>query len=166
MCCSQLFLTHVAQRLTAVPIKAIAAFKRVKALTKDLDVIANSLKASEHLVVSEDNKKVKRKTPLPEVDVMDIQRRTVVAENFQGSPTIGKSTHLLLPGLVAQAQHASRKHATTAARRRACVRPPTLDAGLALQSLSQRSSPATARSRWCASAPRAPPAASCLRGWR
>ncbi len=78
------------QWFATVSIKAIAAFKRVKGLTKDLDVIANSLKESEHLVVSEDNKKVRRKMPLPEVDVVDIQRRTVVAENFQDTPTIGE----------------------------------------------------------------------------
>jgi hypothetical protein len=150
-----------------VPIKAIAAFKRVKALTKDLDVIANSLKASEHLVVSEDNRKVKRKTPLPEVDVTDIQRRTVVAENFQGSPTIGKPTATPAAAcLVVQAQHASRKHAATAVHGRACVRAPTLFACLALQNLSQLSSPPMARSRWSVSAPRVPPAASCPPGWR
>jgi len=50
-----------------VEIKVIASFKRMKALTEDLEVVAAALRGSKVLLkVSEDGTKVKRTSPIPE----------------------------------------------------------------------------------------------------
>lgn len=68
----------------------IANFKRVKALTKDLAVVAEALEGSELLSLDEGKARVRRCTPLPAFDVTDITRRTVVVEHLPDKPTIGK----------------------------------------------------------------------------
>jgi hypothetical protein len=74
----------------AVPIKVLANFKRVKALSKDLDVVVAALAASPLLQVQADTKRVRRLAPLPEVDTTDIERRTVLVEHLPTTPTIGE----------------------------------------------------------------------------
>ncbi|CCW63787.1 unnamed protein product [Phytomonas sp. EM1] len=49
-----------------VPLGVLMTFNRVNALTKDIKQLAEALKASEKLVVSEDCLSVRRKDPLPE----------------------------------------------------------------------------------------------------
>ncbi len=78
----------------SVPIKFIAGFKRIKAITKDLSVIAAALSASPQLLVSEDAKRVRRVEPLPEFDIAEVQRRTVLAEHLPDGPTIGECAQL------------------------------------------------------------------------
>jgi hypothetical protein len=51
---------YVLPHPSAVAIKAIASFKRVKALTKDLAVVQEALQTSEQLVVSADGTQVRR----------------------------------------------------------------------------------------------------------
>ena len=74
-----------------VPIRLFANFRKIRALTKDLDAIAAALSASESLVVSLDRRSVKRLQPVPEhYDIFSIQKRIVVAEDLPIGPTIGK----------------------------------------------------------------------------
>ncbi|VVB08138.1 unnamed protein product [Arabis nemorensis] len=63
-----------------VPISTIATFHKMKKLTRDHALIVSALKESSFLVVSQDGKKVKRLSPLPEV--RDPKIFTVLVENL------------------------------------------------------------------------------------
>ncbi|KAG2302193.1 hypothetical protein Bca4012_060512 [Brassica carinata] len=63
-----------------VPISTIATFRKMKKLTRDHAFIVSALKESSFLVVSSDEKKVKRLSPLPEV--RDPKIFTVLVENL------------------------------------------------------------------------------------
>ncbi|CAN6867085.1 unnamed protein product [Brassica oleracea] len=63
-----------------VPISTIATFHKMKKLTRDHAFIVSALKESSFLVVSSDEKKVKRRSPLPEV--RDPKIFTVLVENL------------------------------------------------------------------------------------
>nr|CAD1819904.1 unnamed protein product [Ananas comosus var. bracteatus] len=65
-----------------VPISVIAAFKKIKALVHNNSLLANALRTSSKLVVSDDGKKVRRQQPFTEADVEELQSRIVVAENL------------------------------------------------------------------------------------
>ncbi|CAN8269039.1 unnamed protein product, partial [Cochlearia groenlandica] len=65
-----------------VPISYITSTKKIKALTSNQHLVSIALRSSSKLVVSEDNKKVKRTRPFTERDREDLQARTVVAENL------------------------------------------------------------------------------------
>jgi La-related protein 7 len=65
-----------------VPIPVVASFRKVKNLAKNHGVVAAALRNSTQLVVSDDGKKVRRAQPLPDVDLEEVQSRTVVAENL------------------------------------------------------------------------------------
>ncbi|CAA7052980.1 unnamed protein product [Microthlaspi erraticum] len=65
-----------------VPISYIASTKKIKALTSNHHLVALALRSSSKLVVSEDSKKVKRKSPFTDRDREELQGRTVVAENL------------------------------------------------------------------------------------
>ncbi|CDY22991.1 BnaC03g40780D [Brassica napus] len=65
-----------------VPISYIASTKKIKALTSHHHLVALALRSSSKLVVSEDNKKVKRKIPFTDRDREELQGRTVVVENL------------------------------------------------------------------------------------
>ena len=75
-----------------VPIGVVCGFNRMKTLLKKhppIETVAAILRQhSEALVVSEDGIRVRRATPLPDIDLEDVQARTVVAENFKTQPTI------------------------------------------------------------------------------
>lgn len=63
-----------------VPISTIATFHKMKKLTRDHALIVSALKESSLLVVSADEKKVKRLSPLPEIK--DPKIFTVLVENL------------------------------------------------------------------------------------
>ncbi|XP_015576464.1 la-related protein 6C isoform X2 [Ricinus communis] len=65
-----------------VPISVIASTKKMKSLVNNNHLLAQALQSSSKLVVSEDNKKVKRKLPFTEKDREELQSRTVVVENL------------------------------------------------------------------------------------
>ncbi|XP_004251985.1 la-related protein 6B [Solanum lycopersicum] len=65
-----------------VPISVVASFKKIKALIGSHAQLAEVLRCSINLVVSEDGKKVKRKNPLTEAALEELQSRIVVAENL------------------------------------------------------------------------------------
>ncbi|XP_038888029.1 la-related protein 6B [Benincasa hispida] len=65
-----------------VPISVVASFKKIKALINSHSQLANILRNSSKLMVSEDGKKVKRKQPLSESDMEELQSRIVIAENL------------------------------------------------------------------------------------
>ncbi|CAM6075661.1 unnamed protein product [Sphagnum tenellum] len=71
-----------------VPIPVVASFRKIKNLVKNHGVVAAALRNSPLLVVSEDGKKVRRVHPLPEVDLEEVQARTVVAENLPADHSI------------------------------------------------------------------------------
>lgn len=65
-----------------VPISVVVSFKKIKALVNSNAQLANILRNSSKLVVSEDGKKVKRQHPLTESDMEELQSRIIVAENL------------------------------------------------------------------------------------
>ncbi|CAN0922988.1 La-related protein 6B [Linum grandiflorum] len=65
-----------------LPITVVASFKKVKAAVNSHAQLANILKNSSKLAVSEDGKKVKRQLPFTEQDVEELQSRIIVAENL------------------------------------------------------------------------------------
>ncbi|CAK8530917.1 unnamed protein product [Lathyrus sativus] len=65
-----------------VPIQVIASFRKTKKLTRDQVLIAAALKESSLLVVSGDEKRVKRLNPLRLNEVKDHKLFTVLAENL------------------------------------------------------------------------------------
>ncbi|KAL3621598.1 hypothetical protein CASFOL_036510 [Castilleja foliolosa] len=65
-----------------VPLPAVASFKKIKTAITDLAQLANILRGSKKLLVSEDGEKVKRKHPLTESDMEELQSRIVIAENL------------------------------------------------------------------------------------
>ncbi|GMP38188.1 hypothetical protein CsSME_00009529 [Camellia sinensis var. sinensis] len=65
-----------------VPIAVIASTKKIKSLISNHHLLAQVLRSSSNLVVSNDNKKVKRKHLFTDKDREELQSRTVVAENL------------------------------------------------------------------------------------
>ncbi|KAL3741504.1 hypothetical protein ACJRO7_017044 [Eucalyptus globulus] len=65
-----------------VPIGVIASFRKMKKLTQDHSVVATALKESTFLVVSPDEKKVKRLHPFPSTEALDPKLCTVLVENL------------------------------------------------------------------------------------
>ncbi|XP_035542309.1 la-related protein 6C-like isoform X1 [Juglans regia] len=68
-----------------VPISAIASVKKIKSLVSNNLMLAQALRSSSRLVVSDDGKKVRRKDPFTEKEKEELQVRTsriVVAENL------------------------------------------------------------------------------------
>ncbi|XP_015166697.1 la-related protein 6B-like isoform X1 [Solanum tuberosum] len=65
-----------------VPISVVASFKKIKALIGSHAQLAEVLRSSINLVVSDDGKKVKRQNPLTEAALEELQSRIVVAENL------------------------------------------------------------------------------------
>lgn len=65
-----------------VPISVVASFKKIKALITSHSQLANVLRNSSKLVVSEDGKKIKRQYSPTESDIEELQSRIVIAENL------------------------------------------------------------------------------------
>ncbi|KAK6130587.1 hypothetical protein DH2020_035679 [Rehmannia glutinosa] len=65
-----------------VPLSVVASFKKIKTAITDSTQLASILQSSNKLLVSEDGKKVKRKHPLTESDMEELQSRIVIAENL------------------------------------------------------------------------------------
>lgn len=65
-----------------VPISVVASFKKIKALVQNNLLLANALRTSSKLIISDDKKKVRRVHPFTESDVEELQSRIVVAENL------------------------------------------------------------------------------------
>lgn len=65
-----------------VPLSVVASFKKIKTAITDCIQLANILRSSNKLLVSEDGKKVKREHPLTESDMEELQSRIIVAENL------------------------------------------------------------------------------------
>ncbi|XP_077229778.1 la-related protein 6B-like isoform X2 [Tasmannia lanceolata] len=65
-----------------VPMSVVASFKKIKALASSNPLLANALRNSSKLVVSEDGKKVRRQHPFTDADVEELQSRMVVSENL------------------------------------------------------------------------------------
>ncbi|TYI37639.1 hypothetical protein ES332_A03G226800v1 [Gossypium tomentosum] len=65
-----------------VPISFIASTKKIKSLITNHQLLAQALRSSLKLVVSDDGKKVRRKHPFTEKEREQVQSRTVVVENL------------------------------------------------------------------------------------
>ncbi|KAJ6716665.1 LUPUS LA PROTEIN-RELATED [Salix koriyanagi] len=65
-----------------VPISVIASTKKMRSLVIDNDSLAQALKSSSKLSLSEDGKKVKRNIPFTDKDREELQSRIVVVENL------------------------------------------------------------------------------------
>eukprot|EP00798_Chlamydomonas_sp_ICE-L_P011920 gene11920-15022_t len=77
-----------------VPIKLFANFRKVRAITKEVELITEALKSSNEIVLSPDLTRARRRLPVPDYDVTSIQVRTVVVENLPESPTIESVTDM------------------------------------------------------------------------
>ncbi|XP_022762323.1 la-related protein 6C-like [Durio zibethinus] len=65
-----------------VPISFITSTKKIKSLITNNQLLAQALRSSSKLVVSDDGKKVRRKHPFTEKEREEVQSRTVVVENL------------------------------------------------------------------------------------
>ncbi|KAF9608682.1 hypothetical protein IFM89_010466 [Coptis chinensis] len=65
-----------------VPISVVASSKKIKSLVNNNHLLAQALRTSSKLVLTEDGKKVKRKHIFTDRDKEDLQSRVVVAENL------------------------------------------------------------------------------------
>lgn len=65
-----------------VPISFIASTKKIKSLITNNQLLAQALRSSSKLVLSDDAKKVRRKHPFTEKEREEVQSRTVVVENL------------------------------------------------------------------------------------
>ncbi|GFY89624.1 RNA-binding protein [Actinidia rufa] len=65
-----------------VPISFIASAKKIKSLITNHHLLAQALRASSALVVTNDGKKVKRRNIFTDKDREELQSRTIVAENL------------------------------------------------------------------------------------
>ncbi|KAJ6906002.1 LOW QUALITY PROTEIN: hypothetical protein NC652_023682 [Populus alba x Populus x berolinensis] len=65
-----------------VPISVIASTKKMRSLVIDNDSLAQALKSSSKLSLTEDGKKVKRKIPFTDKDREELQSRIVAVENL------------------------------------------------------------------------------------
>ncbi|KAJ9537795.1 hypothetical protein OSB04_030528 [Centaurea solstitialis] len=65
-----------------VPMSVIASMKKIKSCITNNHLLAQALRSSSKLVVSNDGKKVRRKHPFTEKDKEELQSRTVVGENL------------------------------------------------------------------------------------
>ncbi|KAL4588757.1 hypothetical protein LXL04_001652 [Taraxacum kok-saghyz] len=65
-----------------VPISVIASMKKIKSCITNNHLLAQALRSSSKLVVSNDGKKVRRRHPFTEKDKEELQSRTVVGENL------------------------------------------------------------------------------------
>ncbi|XAR72873.1 hypothetical protein NMG60_11019656 [Bertholletia excelsa] len=65
-----------------IPLSVVASTKKIKSLVSNHYMVAQALRFSSNLVVSDDNKKVKRRRPFTDKDREELQSRTVVAENL------------------------------------------------------------------------------------
>ncbi|XWS65332.1 hypothetical protein CRYUN_Cryun05aG0103700 [Craigia yunnanensis] len=65
-----------------VPISIVASFKKIKGLISTHSQLATVLRNSLKLVVSEDGKKVRRRHPLTDSDMAELQSRIIIAENL------------------------------------------------------------------------------------
>ncbi|KAL0341400.1 UNVERIFIED_CONTAM: La-related protein 6B [Sesamum radiatum] len=65
-----------------VPISVVASFKKIKSAINGSAELASILQSSKKLLVSEDGKMVKRRHPLTESDMEELQSRIVIAENL------------------------------------------------------------------------------------
>ncbi|XVF45191.1 hypothetical protein PTKIN_Ptkin02bG0185200 [Pterospermum kingtungense] len=65
-----------------VPLSFIASTKKIKSLITNNQLLAQALRSSSKLVLSDDAKKVRRKHPFTEKEREEVQSRTVVVENL------------------------------------------------------------------------------------
>ncbi|KAE8669997.1 La-related protein 6C [Hibiscus syriacus] len=65
-----------------VPISFIASTKKIKSLITNHQLLAQALRSSLKLVVSDDGKKVRRKHPFTEKEREQVQSRTIIVENL------------------------------------------------------------------------------------
>ena len=73
-----------------VPLEIIAGFNRVKSLTNDMSQVVSALKDSSSLVLSEDEKSVRRSDPLPEEDKS--LNRSIYVKRFPLDSTLDELT--------------------------------------------------------------------------
>ncbi|KAL3736164.1 hypothetical protein ACJRO7_025160 [Eucalyptus globulus] len=65
-----------------VPISLVASFKKIKVLITSNAQLSSILQNSSKRIVSEDRRKVKRRYPLTDSDMEELQSRVVIAENL------------------------------------------------------------------------------------
>eukprot|EP00271_Cylindrocystis_brebissonii_P001055 TRINITY_DN112_c0_g1_i1.p1 TRINITY_DN112_c0_g1~~TRINITY_DN112_c0_g1_i1.p1 ORF type:complete len:901 (-),score=197.88 TRINITY_DN112_c0_g1_i1:167-2869(-) len=84
-----------------VPISVVGTFRKVRSLlprnaaqqqngvtSSGIALVASALRLSSELVVSDDGKRVRRRTPLPDMDLEEVYGRTVVAENLPAEHSV------------------------------------------------------------------------------
>ncbi|KAK3124017.1 hypothetical protein QOZ80_8AG0639350 [Eleusine coracana subsp. coracana] len=65
-----------------VPMSVVASFRKIRELVYDRSLLAAALRTSLELVVSDDDKKIRRVQPFTEADAEEVQSRIVVADNL------------------------------------------------------------------------------------
>jgi La-related protein 7 len=65
-----------------VPMSVVSSFRKIRELVYDRSLLAAVLRTSSELVISDDDKKVRRVQPFTEADAEEVQSRIVVADNL------------------------------------------------------------------------------------
>lgn len=65
-----------------VPISVLLTFNKLKALTEEVEVVAEALQGSSTVVVSEDKSRIRRLFPLPEDDGTSSKARTLYVKGY------------------------------------------------------------------------------------
>lgn len=71
-----------------VSLKLVASFRKVKSLTKDWRVVLTSLRHSEIMVLSEDETKIRRRVPAPQIDYSHVGRTVIVTQYPDAEPNV------------------------------------------------------------------------------
>eukprot|EP00054_Salpingoeca_dolichothecata_P036829 m.8820 g.8820 ORF g.8820 m.8820 type:complete len:642 (+) comp7071_c0_seq1:248-2173(+) len=78
---------HASKADGFVELAVVASFKKMKKITKDIDMVIEALQTSEVVELSSDNSKLRRKHPLPP-QPEDPMQRTVVIDNVQADASV------------------------------------------------------------------------------
>lgn len=75
-------MKHIARNKSGfVSLKLVASLRKIKSLTKECSLVADSIRASQHLELNEDSTKVRRLQPVPSVDYTGIPK-TIIITNY------------------------------------------------------------------------------------
>ena len=75
-------------KLGYVSLKLVASLRKVKALAKDSEVVLASVRGSTLLALNEDETKIRRTTPAPQVDYTHVARTILITNYPQDEPNI------------------------------------------------------------------------------
>ena len=84
-------MKHIARNKQGlVSLKLVASLRKVKAITKDWRIVAESIKDSTTLEINEDGTKIRRIDPVPEIDYSCIPRTILITNYTNSNPELSQ----------------------------------------------------------------------------